>query len=130
MQSDNKLLSASRDASAIVWRKGAEDDTWQAERSIPDSQGKFISALTGISLDGQGEFHQQRILVARLPLHPLVAAYFVLGSASGTISLHAVDGTESKPDRQLKGHSKNVCALDCRLNTAGEPVLLSGSWDQ
>jgi WD40 repeat protein len=130
VQSDNKLLSASRDASAIVWKKGAKDNTWEAERSIPDSQGKFISALTGIDLNGQGECHRKRTLAVCLPLHSSGAAYFVLGSASGTISLHAVESDNSKPDRQLKGHSKNVCALDCGPNTAGEQVLLSGSWDQ
>jgi phospholipase A-2-activating protein len=31
---------------------------------------------------------------------------------------------------QLKGHSKNVCALDCGSSTNGQQALLSGSWDQ
>lgn len=44
--------------------------------------------------------------------------------------MHAAGSEDSKPERELTGHSKNVCALDRSKDSEGRDVLISGSWDQ
>jgi hypothetical protein len=60
VQSNETVVSASRDASAIVWEKIEGTHEWQARRSIPDQQGKFVSALAGITIDGRGMWNTLR----------------------------------------------------------------------
>jgi WD40 repeat protein len=63
--------------------------------------------------------------MARLTKRHLLA-YLALGSASGSIFLFDSGNRSEVPDRQLDGHSLNVCALDTDDGT----TMISGSWDK
>ncbi|GHJ87959.1 hypothetical protein NliqN6_4361 [Naganishia liquefaciens] len=106
--SSNSIISGSRDATAIIWRATKDaDKKWESARTIPDPDGKFISSVGTVSVNGE--------------------KYIAIGSQSSKISLWTAAGDESaRPTHTLISHKHNVCTLDS--NDSG--LLISGSWDK
>ncbi|KAI0306420.1 phospholipase A-2-activating protein [Multifurca ochricompacta] len=105
--SDDLILSASRDSTAISWIKASGSSFSPAHtfRSGP----RFINS------------------VAYLPPTPEAPrGYIVTGSQDSTINIWAIEPTREEPLYTLLGHSENVCAL----HVGGDGTIISGSWDK
>lgn len=102
--SSRSIVSASRDATAKVWVTD-KTEAWNATRTIPDKDGRFVSSITCATIGGQ----------------PFIA----LGSGSGAITCWSATDASADPIT-LRGHASNVCALDG--DESG--LMVSGSWDK
>jgi hypothetical protein len=56
--SDDQLLSASRDASAKHWQRDINSNDWHETKHFADGHGKFISAVSNLTHQNQGEYGQ------------------------------------------------------------------------
>ncbi|KAI0748494.1 phospholipase A-2-activating protein [Daedaleopsis nitida] len=101
------ILSASRDTTAIAWSRTAGPDFTQA--STLRAGSRFINA------------------VAYLPPAPgAPEGYAVTGGQDTVINIFALPATKGDPNFSLLGHTENVCAL----HTAEDGTIISGSWDK
>ncbi|CDK27120.1 unnamed protein product [Kuraishia capsulata CBS 1993] len=97
---ENTIVSASRDATIRVWRRG-EDGGWS--HTINYQSTGFINSLS---------FDQS-------------AGLIVSGGADKLIVLTDPDLVLGEPKGTLIGHSANVCSLDYAYD-----LIISGSWDK
>ncbi|KAI9466370.1 WD40-repeat-containing domain protein [Lactarius psammicola] len=105
--SDNLILSASRDSTAISWIKPPESSFSPANtfRASP----RFINS------------------VAYLPPTPEAPqGYIVTGGQDSIINIWSIEPSREEPLYTLLGHSDNVCAL----HVGGDSTIISGSWDK
>ncbi|KAJ6502016.1 WD-40 repeat-containing protein [Mycena sanguinolenta] len=103
---DDLILSASRDSTAIVWRRDS------ASRFTSDSvfhaSKRYVNAVTYLS-----------------PTPDAPKGYAVTGDLEGVINVYSLEPTKDDPDYILLGHTNNVCGL--RTTPAGN--IISCSWD-
>jgi phospholipase A-2-activating protein len=105
--SDNLILSASRDSTAISWIKpsGSSFSPANTFRAGP----RFINS------------------VAYLPPTPETPqGYIVTGGQDSVINIWSIEPSREEPLYTLLGHSDNVCAL----HVGGDSTVVSGSWDK
>ncbi|KAJ7347099.1 WD-40 repeat-containing protein [Mycena albidolilacea] len=101
------ILSASRDSTAVVWRR-------------PSTASKFASDAV---------FHASTRYVNSVAYLPPTSdapkGYVVTGDQNGVINVYSLEPTKDDPDYTLLGHTNNVCGL--RTTPAGN--IISCSWD-
>ncbi|KAI0636627.1 phospholipase A-2-activating protein [Trametes polyzona] len=101
------ILSASRDTTAIAWARTAGSSFTQTTTLHAGS--RFINA------------------VAYLPPAPgAPEGYAVTGGQDTVINVFALPSPKGEPNFSLLGHTDNVCAL----HTAEDGTIISGSWDK
>lgn len=54
----DRLLSASRDASAKRWHRINDSNEWQEAEHFADAQGKFVSAVSVVDHEGHSEINR------------------------------------------------------------------------
>ncbi|KAG8908532.1 hypothetical protein FRB99_005892 [Tulasnella sp. 403] len=102
------VVSASRDHTAVVWRR-------------PDDKSPFTPSATYKA--------SERYVNAVAFLDPTPQApqgYVVTGSQDAIINVYALGSGSGDPIYVLLGHSSNVCSLA----TTPSGAIISGSWDQ
>ncbi|KAI0006182.1 WD40-repeat-containing domain protein [Russula compacta] len=105
--SDDLILSASRDSTAIAWIKpsGSSFSPAHTFRAGP----RFINSVAYLR-----------------PTSEAPQGYIVVGSQDSTINIWAIGPSQEEPLYTLLGHSDNVCAL----HVGGDGTIISGSWDK
>ncbi|KIK31055.1 hypothetical protein PISMIDRAFT_26052 [Pisolithus microcarpus 441] len=106
--SDNLILSASRDSSAISWSRVSPSSFCPA--SVLRAGSRFVNA------------------VAYLPPTPAAPrGSIVVGGQDMVINIFTLDVSNmDDPEYTLVGHSDNVCSL----GVSPEGTIISGSWDK
>ncbi|KAM5530207.1 hypothetical protein V8D89_016121 [Ganoderma adspersum] len=101
------ILSASRDSTAISWNRTGGASF--AQTSTLRAGSRWINA------------------VAYLPPAPgAPEGYAVTGGQDTVINIFALPSTKGEPSFSLLGHTENVCAL----HAAEDGTIISGSWDK
>ncbi|CDO73615.1 hypothetical protein BN946_scf185014.g85 [Trametes cinnabarina] len=104
---DDLILSASRDTTAIAWAR--TNNSSFAQTTTLHAGSRFINA------------------VAYLPPAPgAPEGYAVTGGQDTVINVFALPSAKGEPNFSLIGHTDNVCAL----HTAEDGTIISGSWDK
>ncbi|KAI0822742.1 phospholipase A-2-activating protein [Trametes gibbosa] len=104
---DDLILSASRDTTAIVWTR-AEGSSFSQATTL-QAGSRFINA------------------VAYLPPAPgAPEGYAVTGGQDTVINVFALPSTKGEPNFSLLGHTDNVCTL----HASEDGTIISGSWDK
>ncbi|KAI6109670.1 WD40-repeat-containing domain protein [Pisolithus sp. B1] len=106
--SDNLILSASRDSSAISWSRVSMSSF--APASVLRAGSRFVNA------------------VAYLPPTPRAPrGSIVVGGQDMVVNIFTLDAlNKDDPEYTLVGHSDNVCSL----GVSPEGTIISGSWDK
>ncbi|RPD66480.1 phospholipase A-2-activating protein [Lentinus tigrinus ALCF2SS1-7] len=100
------ILSASRDSTAIAWSRSA--GTSFSQESVLKASQNYVNS------------------VAYLPPAPgAPQGYAVTGGQDSVINIYALPCPKGEPSFSLLGHKNNVCAL----HTAEDGTIISGSWD-
>ncbi|KAG5715692.1 Phospholipase A-2-activating protein [Termitomyces sp. T112] len=102
------ILSASRDATAILWQKASPDAPF-ASASVLRAGSRYVNSVAYIA-----------------PTSDAPKGYAVTGGQDTVINVFRLDAPRHGPDFSLLGHTENVCALDV---TSGGTII-SGSWDR
>ncbi|KAF8077719.1 phospholipase A-2-activating protein [Lyophyllum atratum] len=102
------ILSASRDATAISWERSSPNAPF-APASILKAGSRYINSIAYIS-----------------PSPDAPKGYAVTGGQDTVINVFSLGSSKDDPDFSLLGHTENVCALDV---TPGGTII-SGSWDR
>ncbi|PCH37882.1 phospholipase A-2-activating protein [Wolfiporia cocos MD-104 SS10] len=102
------VLSASRDTTAIVWSKATEDSAF-AQSAVLRAGSRYINAVTYLH-----------------PSPDAPAGYAVTGGQDTVINVFSLAHVTGEPNFSLIGHTENVCALD----SAPDGTIISGSWDR
>ncbi|RDB21127.1 Phospholipase A-2-activating protein [Hypsizygus marmoreus] len=102
------ILSASRDSTAISWQRSSSDSSF-APVSVLKAGSRYINSIAYIS-----------------PTPNAPKGYAVTGGQDTVINVFSLETPKEDPDFSLLGHTENVCALD---TTAGGTII-SGSWDK
>ncbi|KAJ7080354.1 phospholipase A-2-activating protein [Mycena belliarum] len=103
---DDLILSASRDSTAIVWRRDAA--TRFAADSVFYASARYVNSVTYLP-----------------PTADAPKGYAVTGDQEGIINVYSLDPVRDDPDYTLLGHTSNICGL--RTTPAGD--IISCSWD-
>ncbi|GLB34723.1 putative PFU (PLAA family ubiquitin binding) [Lyophyllum shimeji] len=102
------ILSASRDTTAISWQRPSPDSPF-APASVLKAGSRYVNS------------------VAYIPPSPEAPkGYAVTGGQDTVINIFSLDSPRDDPDFTLIGHTENVCALDVTPGGA----IISGSWDR
>ncbi|KAG6376286.1 WD40-repeat-containing domain protein [Boletus reticuloceps] len=105
---DNLVLSASRDSTAISWLRSSPSSFSPA--SLLRSGSRFVNAVEYLP-----------------PTADASQGYAVVGGQDMVINIFMLDSSNKEdPDYSLIGHTDNVCAL--HVGPAG--IIISGSWDR
>ncbi|KAF8197500.1 phospholipase A-2-activating protein [Pholiota molesta] len=105
---DQLILSASRDSTAISWQRSSEDAQFKAE-VVLRAGSRYVNAVAYIS-----------------PNPDAPKGYVVTGGQDSVINIFNLATPKDDPDFCLLGHLDNVCTLDV---TPGGTII-SGSWDK
>jgi len=125
--SDDLILSASRDSTAISWIKSSGSSFSPAYTFRASS--RFVNSVaylkpTTEAPQGEGIYALARLHVSLTAvLHP---GYIVAGGQDSIINIWAIGTNRDEPLYTLLGHSDNVCALDVGV----DGTIISGSWDK
>ncbi|KAJ7461585.1 phospholipase A-2-activating protein [Mycena latifolia] len=103
---DDLILSASRDSTAIVWRR--DSAAGFASDSVFHASRRYVNAVTYLP-----------------PTAEAPKGYAVTGDQEGIINVYSLDPVKDDPDYTLLGHTNNICGL--RTTPAGN--IISCSWD-
>ncbi|KAH0830705.1 WD40-repeat-containing domain protein [Lanmaoa asiatica] len=105
---DNLVLSASRDSTAISWQRSSPSSF--SPTSILRSGSRFVNAVEYLP-----------------PTADAPQGYAVVGGQDMVINIFVLDSSNKEdPEYSLVGHTDNVCAI--HVGPAG--VIISGSWDK
>ncbi|KAG6880255.1 hypothetical protein C0992_001823 [Termitomyces sp. T32_za158] len=102
------ILSASRDATAIAWQKPTPEASF-TPASVLKAGSRYVNSVAYIA-----------------PTSEAPKGYAVTGGQDTVINVFRLDAPRDDPDFSLIGHTENVCTLDV---TPGG-VIISGSWDR
>ncbi|KAG6828591.1 hypothetical protein H0H92_007381 [Tricholoma furcatifolium] len=102
------ILSASRDATAISWQKPSSDAPF-APASVLKPGSRYVNSVAYIP-----------------PTSDAPKGYVVTGGQDTIINVFRLDAPRNDPDFSLLGHTDNVCAL----NVTPGGTVISGSWDR
>ncbi|KIM55050.1 hypothetical protein SCLCIDRAFT_1221454 [Scleroderma citrinum Foug A] len=106
--SDDLILSASRDSTAISWLRQSPSSFTPA--SVIRAGSRFINAVAYLP-----------------PTSRAPQGYAVVGGQDTVINVFALDSSnKEEPEYTLIGHSDNVCALSVNP----DDIIISGSWDK
>ncbi|KAJ3760799.1 phospholipase A-2-activating protein [Lentinula raphanica] len=105
---NDTILSASRDSTAIAWQRSSSSSSFTPE-SVIRASTRYVNAVAYIS-----------------PTPDAPKGYVVTGGQDAIINVFSLSSLKEDPDFSLLGHSENVCALDV---TPGGTIV-SGSWDR
>ncbi|TCD70923.1 hypothetical protein EIP91_000829 [Steccherinum ochraceum] len=106
--SDNLVLSASRDTTAISWTRPSSNVPFQ-KQAVLRAGSRFVSAVTYIP-----------------PSQGAPEGYAVTGGQDTIINVFSLASASEEPSFSLLGHTQNVCAL----HATSDGTIISGSWDQ
>ncbi|KAF7363941.1 Phospholipase A-2-activating protein [Mycena sanguinolenta] len=104
---DDLILSASRDSTAIVWRRDSAASSFTSD-SVFHASTRYVNAVTYLP-----------------PTPDAPKGYAVTGDQDGVINVYSLEPTKDDPDYTLLGHTNNVCGL--RTTPTGN--IISCSWD-
>ncbi|KAJ7137827.1 WD40-repeat-containing domain protein [Mycena epipterygia] len=104
---DDLILSASRDSTAIVWRRDSAAAKFASD-SVFHASTRYVNAVTYLP-----------------PTAEAPKGYAVTGDQDGVINVYSLEPAKDDPDYTLLGHTGNVCGL--RTTPAGD--IISCSWD-
>ncbi|KAI9571401.1 WD40-repeat-containing domain protein [Boletus coccyginus] len=105
---DNLILSASRDSTAISWLRSST--SFFSPSSILRSGSRFVNAVGYLP-----------------PTADAPQGYAVVGGQDMVINIFVLDSfNKEDPEYSLVGHTDNVCAL----HVGPDGVIISGSWDR
>ncbi|KAF7325398.1 Phospholipase A-2-activating protein [Mycena venus] len=104
---DDLILSASRDSTAIVWRRDPAAAKFTSD-SVFHASTRYVNAVTYLP-----------------PTPDAPKGYAVTGDQDGVINVYSLEPVKDDPDYCLLGHTNNVCGL--RTTPAGN--IISCSWD-
>ncbi|KIJ17007.1 hypothetical protein PAXINDRAFT_168431 [Paxillus involutus ATCC 200175] len=105
---DNLVLSASRDSTAISWSR--ESPSSFSPTSILRAGSRYVNAVGYLP-----------------PTADVPQGYAVTGGQDMVINIFALDSSNKEdPEYSLVGHTDNVCVI--HVGPAG--VIISGSWDK
>ncbi|XP_039294498.1 phospholipase A-2-activating protein [Nilaparvata lugens] len=108
--SDGRIISASRDKTAKVWKPNLHNAGFCEEQTLK-GHSKFVSS------------------VCVLPASEILPGGLILtGSNDNTICAYRNGDTE--PAFRLTGHTNAVCCLSASSNPKTPSIVLSSSWDQ
>ncbi|OBZ65658.1 Phospholipase A-2-activating protein [Grifola frondosa] len=102
------VLSASRDTTAICWNRTPEFPTF-SQKAVLRAGSRYINAITYL-----------------LPSPDAPEGYAVTGGQDTVINVFALGNTKGDPSFSLIGHTENVCAL----HATADGTIISGSWDR
>ncbi|KAG2067056.1 PFU-domain-containing protein [Suillus decipiens] len=106
---ENIILSASRDSTAISWKRSSPTVAFTPS-SILRAGSKFVNAVQYIS-----------------PSPEAPQGYAVVGGQDTVVNIFALGPAQKEdPEYSLVGHTDNVCAL----NVSPSGTIISGSWDR
>ncbi|KAF9014025.1 phospholipase A-2-activating protein [Cyathus striatus] len=101
------VLSASRDTTAIAWRRSSLNQFTQ--ESVFQASSRYVNSVAYIHPTSDAEH-----------------GYIVTGGQDTVVNIFSLNSTKGDPDFSLLGHTENVCALD----TTKSGTIISGSWDR
>ncbi|KAK0211219.1 phospholipase A-2-activating protein [Desarmillaria ectypa] len=102
------VLSASRDSTAIWWQRPSSSSSFAPE-SVLRAGSRYVNAVAYIPPSVQNS-----------------KGYAVTGGQDTVINVFSLDSPKDDPNYTLLGHSENVCAL----NVSAGGTIISGSWDR
>ncbi|TFK42378.1 WD40-repeat-containing domain protein [Crucibulum laeve] len=102
------ILSASRDTTAISWQRPSPEAQFKPE-TVLRAGSRYVNSVTYIP-----------------PTPDASKGYAVTGGQDTVINVFSLSSPKDDPDFTLLGHTENVCALHA---TAGGTII-SGSWDR
>ncbi|KAJ3722797.1 phospholipase A-2-activating protein [Lentinula guzmanii] len=105
---NDTILSASRDSTAISWQRSSSSSSFTPETVIRAST-RYVNAVAYIP-----------------PTPDAPKGYAVTGGQDAIVNVFSLSSSKEDPDFSLLGHSDNVCALD--VTPSG--TIVSGSWDR
>ncbi|KZT09614.1 PFU-domain-containing protein [Laetiporus sulphureus 93-53] len=105
---DELVLSASRDTTAIAWNRSADKSSF-TQTAVLHGGSRYLNAVTYLP-----------------PTPDAPSGYAVTGGQDMVINVFSLAGTKGEPNFSLIGHTDNVCALDA----ATDGTIISGSWDR
>ncbi|KDR73567.1 hypothetical protein GALMADRAFT_72349 [Galerina marginata CBS 339.88] len=105
---DQLILSASRDSTAISWQKSPSDSEFKAE-VVLRAGSRYVNSVAYIA-----------------PTLDAPKGYAVTGGQDSVVNVFNLQTPKDDPDFCLLGHLDNVCALD--VTPSG--TIISGSWDK
>ncbi|KIY50770.1 phospholipase A-2-activating protein [Fistulina hepatica ATCC 64428] len=103
---NNLILSASRDSSAIAWKRAGTSQAFTPETTFHPSD-RYINAVAYLRTESQSKH------------------FLVTGGQDCLVNVLSLDPPKDSPVFSLVGHTNNVCALSVTPGGA----ILSGSWD-
>lgn len=101
------ILSASRDATAISWNRTPGTSEFSQD-SVFTAGSRYVNSVAYLA-----------------PTADAPKGYVVTGGQDTVINVFSLDAPKKDPDYSLLGHTENVCAL---ATTGG--TIVSGSWDR
>jgi phospholipase A-2-activating protein len=125
--SDDLILSASRDSTAISWIKSSGSSFSPANTFRASS--RFVNSVAYLKPTTEAPQGESVSTLARphisltAVLHP---GYIVTGGQDSIINIWAIGTSRDEPLYTLLGHSDNVCALHVGV----DGTIISGSWDK
>ncbi|KAF8163523.1 phospholipase A-2-activating protein [Crassisporium funariophilum] len=105
---DNLILSASRDSTAISWQRSPSQSKFTPE-VVLRAGSRFVNSVAYIP-----------------PTADAPKGYAVTGGQDAVINVFNLEAPKDDPDFSLIGHTENICALDITPGGA----IISGSWDK
>ncbi|KAF8912027.1 phospholipase A-2-activating protein [Gymnopilus junonius] len=105
---DQLILSASRDSTAISWERSPSEQEFKVE-VVLRAGSRYVNAIAYIA-----------------PTPDAPKGYVVTGGQDAVVNIFNLQAPKNDPDFCLVGHLDNICALDV---TPGG-IIISGSWDK
>ncbi|KAI0761444.1 phospholipase A-2-activating protein [Irpex lacteus] len=102
------ILSASRDATAISWSRSSPEIQFKQSLTLRPGP-RYVNAITYIP-----------------PSPDAPEGYAVTGGQDAIINVFSLSSKREDSNVQLIGHTNNVCAL----HALADGTIISGSWDQ
>ncbi|KAL0565642.1 WD repeat protein Lub1 [Marasmius crinis-equi] len=102
------VLSASRDSTAIAWKRSESSSTFNTD-AVFKASSRYVNAVAYIP-----------------PTNEAPQGYIVAGGQDTVINVFSLSIPKDDPDFSLLGHTENICTLD--VSPGG--TIISGSWDR
>ena len=122
---DDLILSASRDTTAISWQRSPTTSAF-ALSSILKAGSRYINSVAYLPPSPEAPKGSLMTLsLVQESIAHISQGYAVTGGQDTVINVFALESPKEDPDFSLVGHTANVCALDVTISGG----IVSGSWD-